>query len=69
MTFTESGVQFNKEYLRKLIDALDASDSMVHRSMRILYLLVASDFDDLLDLGLHKFGYKYWHYPPELDSL
>lgn len=68
-TFTESGVQFNKEYLRKLIDALDASDSMVHRSLRILYLLVASDFDDLLDIGLHKFGYKYWHYPAELDSL
>ena len=68
-TFRPNGINFNKENLRKLIGLLEADDSIAHKAIRILYILVASDFEDLMKLGLEKFGYQYWNYPKELDPL
>ena len=69
-TFKSNGVNYNKENLRKLIGLLEADDSIAHNAIRILYILVASNYEDLMKIGLEKFGYNYWnYYPEELDPL
>ena len=64
-----SPISYNKTFLQGLISSLHSNNQIVHSSIRLIYLIVLSGFEDLLKMALEKFGYKHWSYPTVLDPI
>ena len=52
-----------------VLNSLNDNSNIAHSSIRLLYLIVLSGFEDLLEKALKQFGYKHWLYPEELNPI
>ena len=62
-------ISYNRTFLEGVLNSLNDNSNIAHSSIRLLYLIVLSGFEDLLEKALKQFGYKHWLYPDDLNPI